>query len=85
MKKKNSINNRLIIRKNLIAELKKRGIMRVAPGSLVALEEHLAKELSSLIAVLKDELCINARRTLKPSDVQNAIARLGEEEGFWEL
>ncbi|MBI2452022.1 NFYB/HAP3 family transcription factor subunit [Candidatus Pacearchaeota archaeon] len=87
MKKSNKKVNTLIKRKNLIKKLKENGIKRVNPNALVYLEKNLEEKLKNLMLILKDEMTIRGRKTLKKEDISFALEKLKDkkQETNWEI
>ena len=85
MEKNSKKVNTLIKRSNLILELKKGGILRVSPDSLLLLESYFREKLRTLVEVLKEELITHGRKTLKKEDIKSAIERIKKEEELWEI
>jgi len=80
MKKNKNKDNTLIKEKNLILELNKKGIRNISKDSLKMIEKHLLDYLQNLSEILKEEMIINGRKTLKKEDVEKALLKLHEEE-----
>jgi len=68
--------NKLLNRKNLISLIKSAGIKRVNKESIDLLETHFTKELENLAKILKVEVTVNARKTLRKEDVKRIITNL---------
>ena len=68
--------NKLLNRKNLISLIKSAGIKRVNNESIDLLETHFTKELENLAKILKVEVTVNARKTLRKEDVKRIITNL---------
>lgn len=85
MKKNNKKNNTLIKRKNLILRLKKAGLERLNPDSVLFLEEYFDENLDKMINSLKEEVIIQGRKTLRKKDVQNVLKKIKKEDIFWEV
>lgn len=85
MEKNKKIDNILIKRKNLVLELKKNGIDRISPDSLLLLESYLRDCLSKIVELLREEVIVHGRRTLKKEDVLAVLNRLKKEEVGWEI
>lgn len=85
MKKNNKKINTLIKRKNLILKLKKRGIKRANPKAILLLEKWLEQSLNSIIGVLREEMVVQGRKTLKKIDVQEVLKKFRDKEEFWEI
>ena len=82
MVKKHKRGNALIKRKGLVLMLRKSGIKRVNKQVVFVLENYLIKELNNLIEILKEEMTIRGRKTLKKEDIQKLGVR--KDEG-WEI
>jgi len=85
MKKNKSKDNILIKKKTLILILKKSGIKRTAPESVLLLERYFNADAEKIADMLKDELRIHGRKTLLEEDVRSALKRLRNEESFPEI
>jgi len=83
MKNKFKKDNTLLKRNNLLFALKKRGIKRVSPTSLFILEDILEKNLLKAINLLKEEMIINGRKTLKKEDIKSVFEK--KKPNFWEI
>ena len=77
--------NALIKRKNLITRLKKEGITRASLVVVKGIEKEIDKHLLSILVLLKEELIVNGRKTLKKEDVLNAVKKLKNKEDYWEV
>ena len=82
MVKKHKRGNALIKRKGLVLMLRKSGIKRVNKQVVCIIENYLIKELNKLIEILKEEMTIRGRKTLKKEDIQKLGVR--KDEG-WEI
>ena len=85
MEKSNNKDNSLIKRKRLVIELKKLGINRASPQAISFLEHTLKKNLIKIIEILKEEMTIQGRKTLKKEDVKNVLNKLKKQEDYWEI
>ncbi len=85
MKKIKKKYNILIKKKNLILELNKKGIRNISKDSLNILERHLEDYLQNLSEILKEEMIVSGRKTLKKEDVEKALSEIHEKEEFWEV
>ncbi|MBS3080223.1 hypothetical protein J4221_02020 [Candidatus Pacearchaeota archaeon] len=85
MKKNNYKSNKLIKRKNLILKIKKKKIKNISRDSLILIEENLEDYTDNLINLLKEEMMISGRKTLKKQEVQSVLENLKKEEIFWEI
>lgn len=74
--------NMLIKRSGLVLKLKEVGIKRANKEAVSALENYLVKELNKILGVLKEEIVIRGRRTLKKEDIQRLNV---EKDGGWEI
>ena len=83
----NKINKKdnILIRKKLISELKKSGIKRISPESILLLETYFKETLVKLADLLKEEMIIKGRKTLKKEDVRSALKKIKKEEEFFEI
>ena len=75
MEKNRKKSNKLIKRKNLILELRRRGIKRANSDALYLLEKYLEKNLSKLINEIKEERDIQGRKTIKKQDVKKVLSK----------
>ena len=85
MKKNKSKDNTLIKRKNLVLILKKAGVKRAAPGSVLQLENYFNAEAEKIADMLKEELRTHGRKTLMKEDVRNVLRKLKKEENPLEI
>jgi|GEM_PF-2720651 histone H3/H4 len=83
--KKNNKKSNILIRKNLKAEIEKKGIKRASSESLDSLERHLKRYLDDLAPILKEEMTIKGRKTLKREDVETAFSIIKTKEPEWEI
>ncbi|MFA4953269.1 MAG: hypothetical protein WC584_03530 [Candidatus Pacearchaeota archaeon] len=74
--KKTNKSSKLLIKRNLISKFNKSGIDRLNPDAINSIESHIQKYIDKLSRILKYELTINARKTLKKEDVKKAIEKL---------
>jgi len=85
MEKKSNKDNSLIKRKNLVLMMKKEGIMNISKDSLDLLEGEIERYLESLVVLMKEEMLINGRRTLKKEDVRVVLDDRNKKEDVWEV
>ena len=74
--------NKLLNRKNLISLIKSAGIKRVNKESIDLLETHFTKELENLAKILKVEVTVNVRKTLRKEDVKRIITNINSQHNF---
>ena len=74
--------NKLLNRKNLISLIKSAGIKRVNKESIDLLETHFTKELENLAKILKVEVTVNARKTLRKEDVKRIITNINSQHNY---
>jgi histone H3/H4 len=77
--------NSLIKKNNLIVLMKQHGVNRVDKESINCLENETANFLDKVVLLLKEEMTINGRKTLRKQDVKKAIKKLNHKETFWEI
>jgi hypothetical protein len=85
MKENKEKDNTLFKRKNLVLEMKEAGITRASSESLVLLEKYALKSFQKLFEILKEEMGIHGKKTLKGEDVESGIRRLNKIESNWEI
>ena len=77
--------NALIKRSNLVLEMKKQGIRRTSKDSILLLEKYLNDFLQDMLKMLKQEIIINGRKTLKKEDISNVLKKIKEAGEYWEI
>ncbi len=85
MVKNKKKDNALIKRKNLILRLKNAGIGRVSVEGVLALERVLEKKLEGITEILKEEMIVQGRKTLKKEDVENVVKKIEDRGDDWEI
>jgi len=85
MGKNNKKDNTLIKRKNLILELKKEGIKRVNLKAAIFLEQYFKKSLGVMAKLLKEEMLIQGRKTLKKEDIEKILEKMKTNEEDFEI
>lgn len=85
MEKNKKRDNTLIKRKNLVLELNKKGINRISPESILILEQYFKDSLGRIVEMLREEVIVHGRRTLKREDVLAVLEKLKKEEAGWEV
>lgn len=87
MKKNNSKINALIRRKNIVLTLRENRIKNISKDSLDMLENIMENYLKRIIPLLREELIINGRKTLKKEDVAKVLEKIQPKEEFlnWEI
>lgn len=66
-------NNRLIIRKNLKKEIKESGISKITPEAVELIIHETEEFISKIIAGAKENMDINARKTLQEKDIAESL------------
>lgn len=82
MKKNGFKNNALIKRKALKELLNSRGIHRTTPKSLNFLEKKFKKEILDFCLILKQELEVLGKKTLKEKDIRDLVKSQESPEDF---
>lgn len=77
--------NTLIKRKNLVLEMKKQGIKRISPDSLLLLEKYFKENIQKLIKIIKEEMTMQGTRTLNKKIIKKIFVISKNKEEFWEL
>lgn len=78
-------NNTLIKRKNLLILIKKAGIKRISKDALDLMEQYFKDELNILSNLLREEIMVNGRKTLKKEDILQVIDSLNKKDISWEV
>ena len=78
-------NNTLIKRKNLLILIKKAGIKRISKDALDLMEQYFKDELNILSKLLREEIAVNGRKTLKKEDIHQVISMLNKKDISWEV
>lgn len=80
--KKISKKNNILIKKNLINEIKKLGIKRVNPNSIIFLDIYILDKLRKMLGAVKDELKIYGKKTINPEDIKKVLDEVKKENSF---
>jgi len=80
MLKDNELN---ILKKNAIVKLmKKKGIKRINPKAIEFLNQEMSKNIEKIVGALKQNMAINARKTLQKQDVTHVLNQMNSQEEF---
>ena len=82
MKKNEEKVNTLIKKKKLIDFLSSIGIKRICPEALDFLRKKFKQDILNFCLVLKQELDISGKRTLKVENIQQAIKEVESQENL---
>lgn len=85
MEKNNKKANTLIKKRTLVEKIKKTGIRRTAPNSILVLEKYFKRKLEEIMEITKEKMIIQGRKTMKKTDVEKAIKELEKKENSWEI
>ncbi len=69
-----------LIKRNVEDVLRQKGIKRVNSEVFPVLEDHFFEELDKISDMLKEEITIQGRKTLKKEDVKKVLDKMKEEE-----
>ena len=79
---KNTKRINILIRKKLIGEIRKSGIKRINPQSILFLDLYILKKLDKIFEIVKDELVIRGKETLTPEDIKRVLDAAKKEDYF---
>ncbi len=82
MVKNNKKSNALIKKNNLVYLMNNLGIKRINPQAINVLNKKLENQIQIIIRKLKQNMDINARKTLMKQDVLNVLESKQKDEEF---
>ena len=75
----------ILVGKNLLILIKKAGIKRISKDALDLMEQYFKDELNILSKLLREEIAVNGRKTLKKEDIHQVISMLNKKDISWEV
>ena len=70
--------NLIIKRNNLLRLIRISGMKRVNPNALKLIEKKIVDDVSYILEILKEEIAVQGRKTIKKEDVLAVLERLGK-------
>jgi hypothetical protein len=72
----------ILIKKKLINEIKKSGIRRINPASILFLDAYILSRLKKIFMDVKAELSIYGKKTMNPEDIKEVLDEVKKENSF---
>ncbi|MEK6829661.1 MAG: hypothetical protein AABY15_06075 [Nanoarchaeota archaeon] len=80
--KKSDKKTNILIKEKLINEIRKSGIKRINPASIIFLDAYILNRLKKIFKAVKEEIRIYGKKTINPEDIKKVLDEVKKENSF---